>query len=64
MIPTGTANGFQTTGVSLNLDYFPIPDLAWRIEGRWFNSRDAIFATPEGTTAQDFFIATSIAVGF
>ncbi|MFD2033808.1 porin [Belliella marina] len=35
IIPTGTVNGFQTTGLSLNLDYSPSRNIVCRIEGRW-----------------------------
>lgn len=42
-IPTETPNGFKTTGLSLNLDYSPAPNLACRIEGRWLKSKDEIF---------------------
>lgn len=64
MIPTGTPNGFATTGLSLNLDYFPIPTVAWRLEGRWLNSRDAIFEVPGAPGRSNVVIATSLAVKF
>lgn len=63
-IPTETPNGFKTTGISLNLDYSPIPKLACRIEGRWLKSKDKIFETPESYSNQDFFIGSSIAIKF
>ncbi|MBN3581893.1 porin [Algoriphagus aestuarii] len=61
IIPTGTQNGFRTTGFSLNLDYLPIDQLVCRIEGRWLNSQDDIFERDSGFTQQNFIIATSIA---
>ncbi len=64
IIPTGTPNGFKTTSASLNFDYFPIPDLACRIEGRWLGSKDNIFENDGFYKNNDFFIVTSIAVRF
>lgn len=64
MIPTGTTNGFLTTGVSLNLDYSPIEQIVCRLEGRWLNSKDNIFQTKTAPTNNNVFIGTSIAVKF
>ncbi len=64
IIPTETTNGFQTTGFSLNLDYSPNQNIAWRIEGRWLNSKDRIFETQSNPTTDNFFIGTSIAIKF
>ena len=62
--PTTTVNGFNTTGLSLNLDYVPTQNLSCRIEGRWLNSKDKIFETASGITNNNFVIATSIAIKF
>jgi hypothetical protein len=62
IIATQTANGFQTTGLSWNLDYSPVPVLVWRLEGRWFHSRDKIFASKNTPSANNFFIGTSLAL--
>ncbi len=64
IIPTGTPNGFKTTSASLNIDYFPIPVLACRIEGRWLDSEDEIFEKNDIYTNNNFFITASIAVRF
>jgi hypothetical protein len=64
IIPTDTPNGFKTTGVSANVDYSPIPNLACRLEARWFSSKDSIFETNTDLTATNFFIGTSIALRF
>lgn len=64
IIPTETHEGLQTTGISLNLDYAPGRNIVWRIEGRWLASRDNIFETPSHMTANNFFIATSLAIKF
>lgn len=64
IIPTITANGFKTIGTSLNIDYSPVNLFAFRIEGRWLNSRDTIFETSNQLSNNNFFITTSIAVKF
>jgi hypothetical protein len=64
IIPTGTTNGFQTTGLSLNLDYSPSQNLVWRIEGRWLNSKDPIFEHNTNMTNNNFIIGTSLAIKF
>lgn len=64
IIPTGTTNGFQTTGLSLNLDYLPNQNLVWRIEGRWFNSKDSVFESTTSMTNSNFIIGTSLAIKF
>ncbi|WP_259015821.1 porin [Emticicia fluvialis] len=43
IIATGTANGFQTLGYSLNMDYALANNLLWRVEGRLLDSKDRIF---------------------
>jgi hypothetical protein len=55
-------NGFRTSGVSLNLDFIPIPQVACRIEGRWLHSPDNIYVKGETMSHDDFFIVASIAV--
>ncbi|SDG67568.1 porin [Psychroflexus sediminis] len=64
IIPTATPNGFKTTGLSVNVDYSPIPNLACRLEARWFESQDAIFETPNDNTTSNFFVGGSVAIQF
>jgi hypothetical protein len=64
IIPTGTPNGFKTTGYSLNLDYQPNPVTLCRIEGRLFNSVDDVFEKGVGFTDNNFVIMASLAIGF
>ncbi|MGE0568943.1 MAG: outer membrane beta-barrel protein, partial [Bacteroidia bacterium] len=64
IIPTGTPNGFKTTGFSLNLDYSPTKNVACRLEGRWLNSKDKIFEIKSIPINNNFFIGTSIAIKF
>ena len=64
IIPTGTMNGFQTIGVSLNVDYAPAENVMCRLEGRWLNSKDNVFPTETTPTNNNFIIGASIAVRF
>lgn len=64
IIPVATINGFQTTGLSLNLDYSPIQNIICRLESRWMHSRDKIFETSSTFSNNNFIIGTSIAVKF
>ncbi|GAB3176237.1 porin [Telluribacter humicola] len=64
IISTDTPNGFKTTGISLNLDYSPLPNMALRVEGRWLNSRDRLFERGNNLVNDNFFLTTSLAVRF
>lgn len=64
IIATGTTNGFQTLGYSLNLDYAVTDNVVWRIEGRGLNSKDKIFLMDKKPSTENYFITTSIAISF
>lgn len=64
IIPTESVNGFQTAGLSLNIDYSPSPNIVGRMEGRWLNSRDNVFETKSNMTNHNFIIGASIAIKF
>lgn len=64
IIPTGTANGFQTYGYSLNVDYLPTRHVVLRVEGRGLMSKDHIFTSDGQPSNQNYFITTSIAMTF
>lgn len=64
IIATGTENGFQTTGCSLNVDYKIRDNAVWRIEGRTLNSKDKIFMNDDTAENMSTFVTTSIAVSF
>jgi hypothetical protein len=64
IISTGTPNGFQTTGFSLNIDHSPFKNVLVRLEARNFSSKDEIFIKETKTTSNDFFITGSVAVSF
>lgn len=64
IIATGTPNGFQTYGYSLNIDYSIAENIMWRLEGRVFESKDAIFSENNIASMQNKFVATSLAIVF
>lgn len=63
IIATGTPNGFNTMGYSLNFDHWISTNVLWRIEGRLLQSEDAIFTDAGGTPTQtNVFFTTSLAI--
>src|SRR6478609_546017 len=64
IIATNTPNGFTTSGFSVNLDYAPAPNMLCRIEGRTFNSKDAIFSENGSPVNTNYSIVTSFAISF
>lgn len=64
IIVSGTANGFRTCGFSFNLDYAPISNALIRLEARYLNSKDKVFAKENAFTHNNSFITSSIAVSF
>jgi Putative beta-barrel porin-2, OmpL-like. bbp2 len=64
MIATGSPNGFQTTGYSVNIDHSPFKNMLVRLEARNLSSKDDIFSKPSGVTNNNTFITSSIAVSF
>lgn len=64
IIATGTPNGFKTWGYSLNVDYAVMPDVLFRIEGKLYDSQDAIFDSKTSLTKTNTSLTTSLAVSF
>ncbi len=65
IIATGTENGFQTLGISANIDVQVHKNALWRIEGKLFNSQDEIFFNTNGkSTKTDASVTTALAVWF
>ena len=65
IIASGTANGFDTMGFSVNADYKITPNLMWRTEVKNYSSEDAFFAKNTAETSDNSFsLATSLAVKF
>lgn len=64
IVSTGTPNGFQTYGYSLNIDYLIMENAVWRIEGRGFTSKDKIFTLNDNPSSQNYFLTTALAISF
>lgn len=64
IIATGTENGFQTLGISANLDVQIHKNALWRIEGKWFNSKDEVFLKDNDLSKSNAVITTALAVWF
>jgi len=64
VISTGTPNGFDVIGYSLNFDYSPASNMLFRVEGRIFQSKDLIFTADKNITNQNVFFTTSMAISF
>ncbi|MCA0233298.1 MAG: porin [Bacteroidetes bacterium] len=64
VIATAPPHGFSTQGFSCNLDYTPLPNVAWRMEARKLSSKDAIFEKQGRAVSQTFALTTSLAISF
>jgi hypothetical protein len=66
IISTGTPNGFETFGYSVNMDVQVSENVLWRVEGRSFASRnDFIFLNRDEIPSQNnFFLGTSLSIMF
>lgn len=64
IIGTGTPNGFQTTGYSVNIDHSPAKNIVLRLEARSLNSKDKIFVKGAALKTNNTFFTSSIAVSF
>lgn len=65
IITSGTENGFQTFGASLNIDYQILPNLVWRTEVKSLNSKGAVFLDRDDNLKKGNVMAiTSLAIRF
>lgn len=65
IIASGTENGFQTFGASLNVDYQILPNLVWRTEVKSLKSKDAVFLDRDDNMKKENVMAiTSLAIYF
>lgn len=64
IITTGTPNGFQTMGYSLNFDYLISENVLWRIEGRGLSSKNEIFINGNNIAKENYFITTALSISF
>jgi hypothetical protein len=62
IITTLTGNQFNTTGISMNIDYAPAPNILCRLEARRMSNPRETFERGDGFSTQNFIIAGSIAV--
>ena len=60
IIATGTANGFQTFGLSSNFDYEISDKIKFRIEGKLYNSKDKIFTS--NTNNNNYSLTTNLTI--
>lgn len=64
IISSGTPNGFQTSGYSMNVDYAPVSHAVIRLEGKLYDSKDKIFLRNQQPVNHNASITASIAVSF
>lgn len=64
IINSGTPGGFKTSGYSLNLDYAPTAQALMRLEGRLFNSKEAIFIRNSQPIDKSTALTASAAISF
>ncbi|MEZ0541942.1 porin [Fibrella arboris] len=64
IISTGTLNGFKTIGYSLGYDYAILPTALFRLEGKVYDSKDAIFNAIAGQVRSNTSLTTSLAISF
>ncbi len=64
IIATGTPNGFKTSGLSINVDYMPVANTAFRVEFRTLNSKDKIFMKSGNLQKSNTAVTFAAAVGF
>ena len=64
IIASGTENGFQAAGYSLNIDYAPVSNALIRLEARSLKSRDNVFTKQLQPTDANTMVTASIAISF
>lgn len=63
IIATGTPDGFNTMGYSLNMDHWIAPNVVCRVEARMFQSEDKIFEDADAKpTTDNIAFTTSLAI--
>jgi hypothetical protein len=50
---TGTPNGWQSHSGTATLEYLPLPQLTFRVEGRYGVNKDAVFRNSTNTLVRD-----------
>ncbi|WP_201978944.1 porin [Hymenobacter rubidus] len=63
--PAAADANFRVAGGSLNLDYAPASNVLFRVEGRYLNGINGVFARPDNAANQSYGnLTTSIALSF
>jgi hypothetical protein len=62
ILATGTADGFDGFGASLNTDIQLTPALLWRAEYRFLQCKSPVFPSKDGLSDKSSFIVTSLAL--
>lgn len=63
-MPVPTDARFLAGGTSLNFDYLPTPNVAFRVEGRYLRAQDAIFQHDTESSRNYGNLTTSLALSF
>ena len=64
VVSSGTKNGFQTSGGSLNFDYSPFEFCMLRLEARYYSSKDFVFTAGNWASKDNFLLASGLVVKF
>jgi hypothetical protein len=64
IMPTLADARFKAGGTSLNIDYLPTANVAFRVEGRYLRAQDAIFQHDNGASRNYGNLTTSVALSF
>jgi Putative beta-barrel porin-2, OmpL-like. bbp2 len=65
VIITTPGNGFETLGLSLNLDYMPVSNVSLRFEGRTLSGKGDYFLNRDGQrSSSNTFFTTALAIAF
>ena len=64
IMPTLTDTRFLAGGTSLNLDYLPTANVAFRVEGRYLRAQSVIFQHDAGASRNYGNLTTSVALSF
>jgi len=65
VIIAAPGDGFETLGLSLNLDYLPLPNVALRFEGRTLSGQGDYFFNRDGQrSSSNTFLTTALAISF
>ncbi|MDQ2772160.1 MAG: porin [Bacteroidota bacterium] len=65
IMPRALDQDFRVAGGSLNLDYLPTSNVAFRVEGRYLNGMKGVFARADNADSRSYSnLTTSIALSF